>query len=384
MAGYTGPIRGIKYVSLYEAGGYGNAARAYLRGLIATGVPLTWTPMVGGGGWGLGYEPFPGRRIGDRELDPYCNRIIDYDLVILHLVPEYLPLWRGRERDKRIVCYTVWETDKLPKHWPMLLNQVDQILVPCRWNKEVFERCGVEPPIEVIPHILTPGTPAEGDLPRDIDPADFVFYTIGTWTVRKTIWNTIRCYLDTFTSHDPALLVVKTSRRDFTRRHFFKYHPDSKRSLKKIMGGYRDPARVLFIDEEIGDDDIRRIHRRGDCYVSLCRAEGWGLGAFDAAGSGKPVIMTGFGGQLDYLPADLAYLVDYKLVPVVYRIERRSYSRDQNWAEPDLSSGGRLMRHVFENREEARMKGRMLGKQIKEHFDSRTITHKLMKALEGF
>ena len=31
------------------------------------------------------------------------------------------------------------------------------------------------------------------------------------------------------------------------------------------------------------------------------RAEGWGLGAFEAAQLGKPVIMTGYGGQRDFL-----------------------------------------------------------------------------------
>lgn len=384
MARYTGPIKGIKYVSIYEAGGYGNAARAYLRGLIGTEVPITWTPMVVGGGLGLGYEPYFGPGIGDQELDPCCNRIIDYDLVIVHLVPEYLPFWVEREPKKRMVCYTVWETDKLPRHWPVLLNQVDQILVPCRWNKEVFERSGVERPIEVIPHILPPKGLASGDPPQGIDPADFVFYTVGAWTVRKTIWNTVRCYLNTFTSHDPTLLVVKTSEKDYTKKFLFRYGRSSRQSLKRILREYRDPARLLLIDGEIGEDDIRGIHKRADCYISLCRTEGWGLGAFEAAGFGKPVIMTGFGGQLDYLPADWAYLVDYKLVPVDDRIGRRSYSPDQKWAEPDLSIGSCMMRHVYENREEAAMKGKMLAKHLHEHFDSRTVTRRLMKALEAF
>ena len=41
---------------------------------------------------------------------------------------------------------------------------------------------------------------------------------------------------------------------------------------------------------------------------------GGGWGAFEAARLGKPVIMTGYGGQLDYLDAELSHLVDYTLV----------------------------------------------------------------------
>ena len=42
----------------------------------------------------------------------------------------------------------------------------------------------------------------------------------------------------------------------------------------------------------IGDD---AIHAIGDCYVSLTHGEGWGMGAFDAATLGKPVLITGWG-----------------------------------------------------------------------------------------
>lgn len=37
---------GLKYISLAEHSGYGEAARAYLHGLSQASVPLTWTPLV--------------------------------------------------------------------------------------------------------------------------------------------------------------------------------------------------------------------------------------------------------------------------------------------------------------------------------------------------
>jgi len=374
-------IRGLKYVSLYEASGYAHAARSYLYGIKAKGIPFTWTPMVAGQALGLGYEVFAGDAIGDPELNPFCNKPINYDTVIVHTVPEYFPFWIKREPNKRIIGYTVWETDSLPRHWPALLNMVDRLLVPCGWNKEVFRRCGVTTPIDVVPHVCEETEPIGDELPQGKGLSPFVFYTIGTWTVRKSIRNTIRCYLDTFTAHDRTLLVIKTSNRDFTRRFFFGGTGSTRRAISKLLRDYKDPAEIVVIDEQISDERIRGLHRKGDCYVSLCRSEGWGLGAFDAAGCGNPVIITGFGGQLDYLRPDLAFLVNYTMTPVIDRLGRKSYSKNQHWAEPDLKHASSLMRQVFEKCDEAKAKGTMLGKHIRETFNRQTVIEKMLRAI---
>ena len=90
-------------MSLYEASGYGVAARRYLRGLRKTSISLTWTPMVPGRGWGMGYEPFAGKEIGAPELDSICNQEVEYDTVLVHTVPEYYPFWKKKEPGKRII-----------------------------------------------------------------------------------------------------------------------------------------------------------------------------------------------------------------------------------------------------------------------------------------
>ena len=102
------------------------------------------------------------------------------------------------------------------------------------------------------------------------------------------------------------------------------------------------------------------LHERGNCFVSLCRSEGWGLGAFDAAASGNPVVTTGFGGHLDYL-AGTDYLVRFDLVPVDDPAGYPSYAPDQHWAEPDLDHGAELLRHVMAHRDEAAARAAIVG-----------------------
>ena len=374
-------LKGIKYVSFHEASGYGTAARRYLRGLKNMGIPFTWTPMIPGKAWRMGYQPFLGREIENSEFSPFCNISLEYDVLIVHTVPEYYPIWAAREPGKRVIGMTVWETDRIPDHWPRLLNQVDHLLVPTHWNQKVFENCGVSTPIDVIPHIISEAEPRNQEILWEIDPNDYVFYTIGTWTTRKAIWNTIRSYLNTFTAQDQTVLVIKTSRKDFTRRNFLRHFKDTATARQKILVHYPHPAKIKLITDQLNEEDILKLHQRGDCYISLCRSEGWGLGSFDAAGFGNPVIITGFGGQTEYLPKDLAFLVDYKIIPVVDKVGQASYSSNQNWAEPDLSLASKLMRQVFEHRREARVKGEKLRQQVKKNFNEKVITKKLIYAI---
>jgi len=371
---------GIKYISLWENSGYGIAARRYMQGLAGLGIPLTWTPMVVGSGWGLGYQPFLDESVGDPELDRYCNSEISYDTVIVHTVPEYFPRWVQLEPGKRVIGYTVWETEIIPKYWKPLLDSVDRLMVPCRWNREVFENCHVATPVSVIPHVVAKDGPrieneADDFHHPEIRPSDFVFYSINSWTPRKALWKTLEAYLEAFSADDPVLLLLKTSKENFAKPKRFlpprlvrRRYENTRKTCRRIMRRHRNPARVLIVDQELSDQEIVGLHQRGGCYVSLCRTEGWGIGAFDACFYGNPVIMTGFGGQLDYLPDSAACLVRYELVPVDYHAHLSSYTPDQHWAEPDIAEGSRWMRHIFENQDEARMRGMQLRQNVTEHF----------------
>jgi len=373
---------GIKFVSIHEPNGYGEAARRYIAGLAAAGVPLTWTPMVRGRAWGLGYEPYEGTA-SDSPLGALCNRPLDYDTVIVHTVPEYFPAWRSREAGKRIVGLTVWETDRPPAHWPALLNAMDLLLVPCEWNRDVFRRHGVTTRIEVVPHAAPSGAipPAGGRQRFAVRPGDFCFYTINAWTTRKALWATIEAFLDAFTADDPVVLVVKTSPEDFTRRRWLRLGPGTRRAVGRILARYERPARVVLITETLGDPELLALHAAGDCYVSLTRGEGWGLGAFDAATFGRPVIMTGYGGQLDWLKAESAYLVRHTLVPVDDPRARASYSPDQRWAEADRGHASRLMREVHDCREAAAARGMALQRHVHARFGQAAVAERLLGAL---
>ena len=78
--------------------------------------------------------------------------------------------------------------------------------------------------------------------------------------------------------------------------------------------------------------------------MSLHRSEGFGLTIAEAMLIGKPVITTGYSGNLDFATDETALLVDYKLIPVEQG--DYPYANVDMWAEPDIEQAGDYMRKL--------------------------------------
>jgi hypothetical protein len=387
------------YLSLDERSGYGVAADRCRAALEESGLEVEWTPFVVGGAWGLGYQPpawlDPFERPDHAVRSPTGSDPDRFDptdeatparVVVAHLVPEYFPILRRRTPDSFLVGHTVWETDRLPAHWIPCLDSVDLLVVPCRFSAEVIASSPVATPVVVVPHVAPTVHPGTNAALEAIPPEVFVFYTIADWNERKAPFKTIEAYLRAFSTQDPVLLIVKTSGRDLRAGLPTPGRPvapgTTAWSLAQMLAGHRDPPAISLVTGTMTDRDIGALHHRGDCFVSLCRSEGWGLGAFDAAAYGNPVVTTGFGGHLDYL-AGTPYLVDFDLVSVQDPSGFPSYAPDQRWAEPDVEHGAALLRHIAAHREEASEVADLTAREIRWRYRPAAIAAAMRSAVDA-
>jgi glycosyltransferase involved in cell wall biosynthesis len=394
-------MRSLKYISWGDATGYAIAAKSYLRALIKAGINLTWTPMLTDKG---DYETYDGTNWPCPVLTNVCNRDIYYDTVLIHTVPEYYPYWIDRERTlgRRVLGYTVWELEKLPNHWPEILNRLDAVLVPCEWNVEVFQKSGITVPIYVVPHLsqfeyIVPPSGLDRQSLRsrfgkiaDLDDR-FVFYNIAYWSNRKAPYLALEAYWRAFKSEEKTLMVLKTSPRDITQYHrhwrngFRLRNPSTLQSIKALASRYSNRAPIVVItDESLSDQEMMALHEMGDCFTSLTRTEGWGLGAFEAARLGKPLVITGYGGQLDYLDPELAYLVNHKMVPVHEPTWSANYRTTDLWAEPSIDHAVNQMREIFENRHDAKKRASQQALKIESAFSTDAVVSTLLRALNAW
>lgn len=368
-------LRGWNYLSMDESSGYGVAADRCIAALDESGLALDWTPFVPGRGWGLAYEPLDSINESDQPAP----------VVIAHLLPEYFPLLRKRIPDAFLVGHTVWDTDRLPDHWIPCLGAADLLIVPSGFSAEAIADSPVTTPVAVVPHVA-PEIPApdSGATARS-DSDVLVFYTIAEWNERKAVFKTVEAYLRAFTSRDRVLLIVKTSHRDHTTAEAPRGRAagvgTTAWSLARLIASHADPPAVRLVTRALSNAEIAALHRHGNCYVSLCRSEGFGLGAFDAAAHGNPVVTTGFGGHLDYL-AGSPYLVDFELVPVIDPAGFPSYAPEQRWAEPNVEHGSALLRQIGAGPDRAADIGRSLATEIRWHQRAAAIASAFRSAVD--
>jgi hypothetical protein len=77
---------------------------------------------------------------------------------------------------------------------------------------------------------------------------------------------------------------------------------------------------------------------------------------------GKPVIGTGYSGNIDFMNSENSYLVDYTISRVGPDCE--IYPPDGEWAEPSVEHAAELMRRVCSHPEEAAERGARAAQDI--------------------
>jgi glycosyltransferase involved in cell wall biosynthesis len=123
------------------------------------------------------------------------------------------------------------------------------------------------------------------------------------------------------------------------------------------------------------------LHKMADCFVLIQRAEGWGLPHFEACMMGKPVITTNYSANLEFTRPEHSYLVGYNMTSVRGMDWIHWYRPDMVWADPSVAECGERMRHVFNNREEARGKGKAAKAFVHGNFTWNVIGKKIMTRL---
>ena len=116
-----------------------------------------------------------------------------------------------------------------------------------------------------------------------------------------------------------------------------------------------------------------------DSYVSLHRSEGFGLTLAEAMALGKPVIATGYSGNLDFMDADTSHLVDYQLVPVR---DGGPFYRGGRWAEPSIAHAAQVMRQVVDRPAEAHALGERARESVGELLSLEAAGRRMSRRLD--
>jgi glycosyltransferase involved in cell wall biosynthesis len=334
----------------FDSSGYANATRNNIAALHTVGVDLELVPIT-----------FEAYKSDLGELGKLLKSLIatkpSNDVRILHCTPENYT--RLLDHTKYNIGYAAWETSKLPKDWPDMFNQLDEVWVPSTHNVEVFRNSGVDIPVYAFPHTFdtTEKIISETGLIKRRNNDEYLFYSIFQWLERKNPTALLKAYLTEFTKQDNVSLVLKTFLFNYQRE-------EEKDTIKKVIKDIKERLylenlpRILLITDLLSAEEIAGLHEYCDCFVLPHRSEGFGIPIAEAMLAGNPTISTGYSGPVDFVQhKTTGYLTNYQMTPV-YGMPWHTYSGDMLWAEPDIVHLRKLMRYVYENREDAVACGR--------------------------
>lgn len=268
------------------------------------------------------------------------------------------------------IGYTMLEVDGLPREWVKRANMMDEVWTPSSFNARTFKASGVERPVHVMPLGVNPAyfNPNIEGYPV---PGVFTFLSAFEWGERKSPEALLRAFNDEFRPDEPTVLVCKV------------YNQDASVNVPREVGrlGLRDGGgRVVFsINEVVPAHQLGALYRSADCFVLPSRGEGWGLPILEAMACGLPVIATAWSAQTDFINDEIAYPLSIE--GLVSAEAKCPYYEGFNWAEPSYEHLRALMRHVYENREEARLKGARASSEVLGRWTWRHSAEKIIRRL---
>lgn len=289
----------------------------------------------------------------DHALDAHFANTLPYGTNLFFLNADQMPIARsvlGRVAfaEHLNIGYWAWELERFPQDWRCAFKLVDEVWAPSEFVRRAIGAATRKPVLRMpVPIEFTPPVNlgrAYFGLPDD----EFIFlfsYDFNGFVGRKNPEAVIAAFRRAFGdgASGVRLLIKSSNGRRFPA------------ALAGLQQAVADDPRIALRDETLAREEMFGLQNASDCFVSLHRAEGFGLGLAECMYLGKPVIATAYSGNLDFMRADNSLLVDYALIPV--RAGEYPYWRGQRWADADVAHAARLMRQVFEDRAFAKSVG---------------------------
>ncbi len=264
-----------------------------------------------------------------------------------------------------------WEVEKFPATSRAAFDHVDELWLP---TEHIISAVGPGSPVPItkitLPVEMGPVMPASRS---ELDmPEGFMFlFSFDHHSVfeRKNPLAVVEAYKQAFAADEGAVLVIKSINGDRA--------PDEHQRLVDAAAGRPD---VHIVDGYLEPSRKNMLVDSCDCYVSLHRAEGFGLTMAEAMYLGKPVIATAYSGNLDFMTAVNSYLVDYS--PVAIGEGAAPYPAEAQWAEPDVAHAARLMREVFDDRASSAQVGARAAEDIRRTHSAKAAAEVITERLE--
>lgn len=349
--------------------GLGQAFRANLTAAESAGLQFSIYPFQVG--------------IETRLIEPYMPHRYDvsnpYEVNVIEVAGDQVPVVFQTLNPKllknsyNILC-TYWELSKAPEEWRKHLGNIHEIWAPNKFIADAFAHI-FEGPIIVMPPAMEniDGTyPSRSHFGMAEERFYFMFsFDYYSSPFRKNPLGVLQAFQFAFPRGDEnvGLVIKSTGAAD--------HHADIKAVIEAAAAKDR---RILILDRNMPREEILGLIRASDVYVSLHRAEGFGLGMAEAMTFERIVIGTDYSGCTEFLTDKTGYPVPYDLRPL--GSHEYPWSHGQTWAEPDQSAAIEIMRRVAANPSQGKARGKVAREHVLRLYNPAAVGEAMRKRLD--
>ena len=293
------------------------------------------------------------------------------------------------------------ETTICPKDFIDGCNNMDLIIVPSNFTRQniggtvyqqkdqateqIVGEIKVTKPIEVL---------FEGsgkDVLANVKE-DFNFLIVGHWLKgdlgqdRKDIGMAIKTFATVFQympkDKRPGL-IVKTSHAGFSVID----REGTREKLEGVLKTFGDKCpSVYLIHGDMEETDMSNLyhHPKVKAMISFAKGEGYGRPMAEFTLTGKPIIASGWSGQLDFLPAENAVLLEGSLTPVHESAADQFCMKEAQWFTANYSAAANKLYDVYNNYDTYSKKSEGLKTNTLDNFTLDKMNDRFTQMLEHY
>jgi glycosyltransferase involved in cell wall biosynthesis len=302
------------------------------------------------------------------------------------------------------------ETTICPKDFIDGCNNMDLIIVPSNFTRqniggtvyqqkdnetgEIVGEIKVTKPIEVLfegvdTEIFSKGSGK--DVLENVKE-DFNFLIVGHWLKgdlgqdRKDIGMAIKTFATVFQympkDKRPGL-IVKTSHAGFSVID----REGTREKLEGVLKTFGDKCpSVYLIHGDMEETDMSNLyhHPKVKAMISFAKGEGYGRPMAEFTLTGKPIIASGWSGQLDFLPAENAVLLEGSLTPVHESAADQFCMKEAQWFTANYSAAANKLYDVYNNYDTYSKKSEGLKTNTLDNFTLDKMNDRFTQMLEHY
>lgn len=302
------------------------------------------------------------------------------------------------------------ETTLCHPSWIDGCNRMDLNLVSSEHSKKVFkdlkaqvkdqqgsvrQEITLQKPIEVIFEGVDLNTYfkmeddeiPECDVVNSLDEIDeeFAFLFVGHWLQgavgedRKNVGQMIRVFLETFKDqHNAPALVLKTS----THNGSIMDHTETTKKIDNIRKRVKAKKlpNIYLIHGELDEEEINFLynHPKVKAMVNITKGEGFGRPLLEFSVTGKPMIVSGWSGHMDFLDPQFVTMLHGELKQIHQSaVVKDILVPESSWFNADLAEFSKRMKEVKANYKKELKRSVRQAHYSKTNFSFDKMTEKL-------